>query len=306
MGDLIVKSRKVNLENLQKQNPGAIIFDVTSKAYPPDPEESWAGIRMPSEEIRKLGVQLSPFYPHGGIPIPNSAGQTAGCVEGVWQGLKVFEDGHICWKTLRNTTGMNLKRSIRKNGSVKGHQYGTFNVSPILDYIEARFRIYLPTYRWMLEHIEAVKLALNYIREELKIRDVILLDYNTNIDIYDCSKPLSHAGLIKLFIEGSYPNDTAEAYDRYRHLVEERLKQEEERGSKQKEVKSSEKKRGRGPKSEEGKSSRKKGGRRSKSDEGKILERKGKGQKIERRRKKGQELSDLNIAGRTGDLFENQ
>ncbi|MGN0088780.1 MAG: DUF6939 family protein [Candidatus Limimorpha sp.] len=34
-------------------------------------------------------VRLSPFYPHGGIPVPFSEGYTAACVEGIWQGLKV-------------------------------------------------------------------------------------------------------------------------------------------------------------------------------------------------------------------------
>ena len=308
MGNLIIKCRKGNLENLQKQNPEAIIFDVTSKAYLLDPEELWRKIRTPSEEMRKLGVQLSPFYPHGRIPIPNSGGETAGCVEGVWQGLKIFEDGHICWKTLRNITGKNLKRSIRKNGPIKGHQYGTFKGSPILDYIEARFRIYLPTYRWMLEHIEAVKLVLNYIREELKTHDVILLDYNTNVDIYDCSRPLSHAGLIKLFIEGNYPNDKTD-YDRYRYLVEERLQQ--------KEKKSSESKEGRRSKSEEEKRSEKKGGRHSRSEEEKRSEKKGgrhsrlEGEKRSKKKgggrsKKRDEALDPLVAGPSDELFSDK
>ena len=30
-------------------------------------------------------VRLSPFYPHGGIPVPFSQGYTATCVEAVWQ-----------------------------------------------------------------------------------------------------------------------------------------------------------------------------------------------------------------------------
>ena len=32
---------------------------------------------------------LSPFYPHGGIPIPFSGSVTSQSVEGIWQGLKV-------------------------------------------------------------------------------------------------------------------------------------------------------------------------------------------------------------------------
>ena len=46
------------------------------------------------------------------------------------------------------------------------------------------------------------------IKERNKIRDIVLLDYNTNTDFRDVSKPLSHAGLVKLYIEGNYPNGT--------------------------------------------------------------------------------------------------
>ena len=42
--------------------------------------------------------KLSPFYPHGGIPVPFSEGVTATCVEAVWQGLKVFESAEDVYK----------------------------------------------------------------------------------------------------------------------------------------------------------------------------------------------------------------
>jgi hypothetical protein len=34
----------------------------------------------------------------------------------------------------------------------------------------------------------------------------VLLDYNTNVDVCNISSPISHAGLIKLYIEDSYPD----------------------------------------------------------------------------------------------------
>ena len=40
-------------------------------------------------------VKLSPFYPHGGIPVPFSKCDTAACVEGILQGLKVFENKDV-------------------------------------------------------------------------------------------------------------------------------------------------------------------------------------------------------------------
>ncbi len=42
---------------------------------------------------------------------------------------------------------------------------------------------------------------LERIKEQSKIQDIVLLDYNTNIDFRDISKPMSHAGLVKLYIE---------------------------------------------------------------------------------------------------------
>ena len=38
-----------------------------------------------------------------------------------------------------------------------------------------------------------------------KNKPVVLLDYNTNPDPYNPKSPLSHASLIKAYIEGNYP-----------------------------------------------------------------------------------------------------
>ena len=73
---IIIESKRRKIENILKKYPNAIIADVTSQA--------------------KDGlVKLSPFYPHGGIPVPFSDGMTATCVEAVWQGLKVFEGADV-------------------------------------------------------------------------------------------------------------------------------------------------------------------------------------------------------------------
>ena len=39
----------------------------------------------------------------------------------------------------------------------------------------------------------------------LETQDVVLLDYNLNPGNADKSKPLSHAELIKMYLEGNYP-----------------------------------------------------------------------------------------------------
>lgn len=180
---ILIESHKKKPENIFKKYPGAILADVTSKA---------------TDSL----VKLSPFYPHGGIPIPFSNGMTATCVEAIWQGLKVFENSDVDVCLFKNDTMKNIKRSVRKNGRPLGHRKGV-NGSELLDYIEARKQIYIPTYRWMLEN--KVSSIIKRMKEASKTKIIILLDYNTNQDVDDASKPLSHAFLIKAYIEGIYP-----------------------------------------------------------------------------------------------------
>jgi hypothetical protein len=61
----------------------------------------------------------------------------------------------------------------------------------LLPYVEARHRIYLPAYRWMLQH--KVQPQLRRIAQATLEHNVVLLDYETNLDVADASRPLSHA-----------------------------------------------------------------------------------------------------------------
>ncbi|MEH1804752.1 DUF6939 family protein [Nostoc sp.] len=47
---LIIKNRRVSVDNLSKVYPDAVIIDVTSRG-----SEPW--------------IRFSPFYPHAGIPV---------------------------------------------------------------------------------------------------------------------------------------------------------------------------------------------------------------------------------------------
>ena len=180
---IVIESHKKKTENILKKYPGAILADVTSKA---------------TDAL----VKLSPFYPHGGIPVPFSEGITATCVEAIWQGLKVFEGSDVDIHLFKNDTMKNIKRSVRKNGKPLGHRKGV-NGDGLLGYIEARKQIYIPTYRWVLEN--KVSSIIERMREASKTKTIILLDYNINQEVDDASKPLSHAFLIKAYIEGIYP-----------------------------------------------------------------------------------------------------
>lgn len=177
---IIVESKRKKLETLKKKYPDAIIHDVTSHA---------------EDEF----IKFSPFYPHYGIPVPFSPGVTSASVEGIWQGLKVFYKVDVVRNCFTNDTMKDLKRTTRKYGPMKGHRKGV-NGTEFLDYLTARREIYVPSYKWMLEH--RVSNLVEKLREESKTHTVLLLDYDTNEDINDTSSPMSHAGLIKAYIEG--------------------------------------------------------------------------------------------------------
>lgn len=180
---IIVESKRKKPETILKQYPDAILADVTSGA--------------------KDGlVKLSPFYPHGGIPVPFSEGYTATCVEAIWQGLKVFERCGVDVEMFKNDTMKNIKRTVRRFGKPLGHRKGVHGTE-LLGYIKARKLIYIPTYKWVLEN--KVANIIDRLREASKTKTIVLLDYDTNADVENAKRPLSHASLIKAYVEGVYP-----------------------------------------------------------------------------------------------------
>ena len=180
---IVIESKRRKRENILKKYPDAIIADVTSQATD--------GL-----------VRLSPFYPHGGIPVPFSDGYTAMCVEAIWQGLKVFESADVDVDMFDNDTMKNIKRTVRRFGKPLGHRKGVKGTE-LLGYIEARKQIYLPAYKWVLEN--KVANIIERLREASKTKTIVLLDYTTNCDIDNPKTPLSHAFLIKAYAEGLYP-----------------------------------------------------------------------------------------------------
>ena len=58
---IVIESKRRKRENILKKYPDVVIADVTSHA---------------TDEL----VKLSPFYPHGGIPVPFSKVYSAMCI----------------------------------------------------------------------------------------------------------------------------------------------------------------------------------------------------------------------------------
>ena len=102
---IVVESKRKKLSTLERDYPGAVIVDVTSHA---------------TGEM----VRFSPFYPHGGIPVPYSGNMTSMSVEGIWQGLKVFGTAGVDRSSFRNATMKDLKRTTRRFGPTLGHRKG--------------------------------------------------------------------------------------------------------------------------------------------------------------------------------------
>jgi hypothetical protein len=156
---------------LHRDFPDALIIDVTSRGTEP-----W--------------VRLSPFYPHGGIPVPGHPDRAAQSVEGVWQALKVFAAEPEDLAKLDITTMKGIKRTARRLGPPLGHRLD----GRLLGYEEAMRALDLRTYRWVAFRKLADLVA--ELRELSRHRSVVLLDYTTNGDVADLSAPLSHAALI--------------------------------------------------------------------------------------------------------------
>ncbi len=175
-------SRRKSATTLARAHPGATFIDVTSRG--PEP---W--------------VRFSPFFPHGGIPVPMSD-QTAQSVEGIWQGLKVFANEDIDPTRFSVASMSGLKRTTRRLGAVLGHRAGVRGAT-LLPYLEARFSIYLPSYRFVLEH--RLEAELDQLRALGERGPVVLLDYETNASVDDLSRPLSHAGLVIAWLTNAWP-----------------------------------------------------------------------------------------------------
>jgi hypothetical protein len=181
---IIIANKKSKPDNLRKKFGDDIeIIDVTSMA-----DEPW--------------VHFSPFWPHGNIPVPFTDGVVATCVEGIWQALKVFESEDVDETKLRVTNMKGLKRTVRSLGAVRGHRKG-LRGEELLAYREARELIYLPVFKWMLEN--CVQDEVEQLRNISSMKTVVLLDYTTNGDLENLRSPLSHAALVKQYIEEEWP-----------------------------------------------------------------------------------------------------
>ena len=155
---------------LRDQAPaGATVYDVSSYAEHPF-------------------CTLSPFWPHGGIPVPGMPGQTSDSVEGVWQGLKV-----IGGKTApRYFSGQGQKRG----GVPRGHKYG----DKLLGIVEAREKVYRVAYEWMLDHRADPGLIDGFIDRAFAGVPQFFHDVSNNGRIGDPDEGWAHAAVLVQYL----------------------------------------------------------------------------------------------------------
>ena len=180
---IIVESKKKSAETLAKLYPNAEVIDVTSSGSEPF-------------------VRFSPFFSHGEIPVPFSDGTYSYSVEGIWQGLKVFDKAGVDTTKFNIQNMKGLKRTVRSFGRTIGHRKGVFGTE-LLDYITARKVIQVPTYYWVLEN--KTEIEIKFLASIARKRNIVLLDNETNGDVEDVRKSLSHAALLVQFLDEKYP-----------------------------------------------------------------------------------------------------
>ena len=153
--------------------PGAVVYDVSSRGKPPF-------------------VKLSPFFPHGLIPVPGHAGKTADSVEGIWQGLKLL-DGVTDESYF---TGKGRKRRGRPSGHLfEGRSLG---------YVEARRLIYVPAYTHLWRECIGNDLRRLFHDMAASGRPQYFYDFESNGDVDDPRSPLAHASVLVTLLRDDF------------------------------------------------------------------------------------------------------
>lgn len=157
---------KYHVENLPA---GSVVIDVSSYGDPPF-------------------CTLSPMWVHSGVPVPGMPGTTSDTVEGVWQGLKV----------IRGKTAPRYFRGpgAKRGGKPSGHLFGKKE----LGVVEARRRIYIPTYEWVLEHRIDPAVIEQLLATARSGVTLFIHDVGDNGDPNDTSQPLAHAAVLVQYL----------------------------------------------------------------------------------------------------------
>lgn len=129
---------------------------------------------------------LSPRYDHGGIPVPGMPGKVSRTLEGIWQGLKRFPDAP------EDLAMFETGRPKKRRGKPLGHVYEDKVLAGV---VEARERIFVPAYSWMLANLPSAKAKYEELLVLARTHMVYIYDRDANGEI-KVDKPYAHAAFL--------------------------------------------------------------------------------------------------------------
>lgn len=134
---------------------------------------------------------LAPTFAHGDIPVPGLAGVTSKTVEGIWEGLKRFEnEGENL--ALLETDKPKKRKLTDAGGKFLGWAYGS---ETLKDEIEARQKIFIPAYTWMVKNSPEARAKFDALVDLARKNTLHVYDNIENSDSHD-PRPYSYAALL--------------------------------------------------------------------------------------------------------------
>ena len=158
--------------------------------------------------------RLSPFsIVDGGVPVPGLDGVRSRTVENAWQFLKVWDleegwDAVTAAAAFESDCAMRFPRGKRRKAV--GHYWGA--TDEIIDYVEARRRIYLPAYRHLLAQPDR-QAQLGRLRKASEAQQIAVWDYDSYAigdeglatlreTMTYMSRPFAHAFIVAMTVNG--------------------------------------------------------------------------------------------------------
>ncbi|KAL6045842.1 BACK domain-containing protein [Balamuthia mandrillaris] len=219
-GPILIRPRRMSGELLEELGKQAVLVDIT----PSSTDNRW----------RKFGLA----YPHGMIPIPGHENKWSMSVEGLYEGLKVFERAGVDRSVMTKTSMKGLRRQEHRNGPLLGWATSLKQKpTKLMAVKEARWKLLLPAYKTVLErHLLEEVAELRQMLDEGK--RLVILDGQTNTDLCNYEKDVSAAALLKRYLEGRWPSSEEKEQEELqrRRSKEEEEKQKEKGKGKGKEV----------------------------------------------------------------------
>ncbi len=131
------------------------------------------------------------------IPVPGLEEKISHSVEGIWQGLKFIngKSDHRLFDIIAQ----------KREGEITGYQYG----QKVLDEMEARWRIFIPAYKFYLDQFAPQKAIDSLLVFQQQGKKVFVYDSESNDDISN-PEPYAHAAALATYLNLKIFNKTVD------------------------------------------------------------------------------------------------